>query len=132
MGSYFSVLILVVFELNKMKKISEPFWWSLFGAGGVASAMFLPALLFLIGIAFPLGLLSPPTYDSVHRLLEPVIARLLILVVISLSMFHWAHRFRFTLEDGLQLKKFDSIISIFCYGTAIAVSLFTAYSLWNF
>jgi fumarate reductase subunit D len=115
-----------------MKKISEPFWWSLFGAGGVASAMFLPALLFLMGIGFPLGLLSSPGYDQVHALLEPVIARLLVLAIISLSMFHWAHRFRFTLEDGLQLKKFDSLISLFCYGTAIGVSLFTAYSLWNF
>ena len=115
-----------------MKKHSEPFWWSLFGAGGVLSAMFLPALLLLTGIAFPLGWLGPPTQESLFALINPWISRLLLFAIVTFSMFHWAHRFRFTLEDGLQLKRFDSLIAFLCYGSAAGVAVFTGYSLWNF
>ena len=115
-----------------MKKHTEPFWWSLFGAGGVLSAMFLPALLLLTGIAFPLGWLDLPSYEHIYSLLNPWFSRLLLFGIITFSMFHWAHRFRFTLEDGLQLKRFDSLISVCCYGFALAVALFAGYSLWNF
>lgn len=115
-----------------MKKNTEPFWWSLFGAGGVLSALFLPALLFLTGIAFPLGWLKPPSYEHLLSLLQPIVSRLLLFGIITFSMFHWAHRFRFTLEDGLQLKRFDFMISVFCYGSAIVIALFTGYTLWKF
>jgi fumarate reductase subunit D len=115
-----------------MKRNSEPFWWALFGAGGVMSAMFLPVMLFLTGIAIPLGWLSTPSFDAMHGLLQSVITRLLIFGVVSLSMFHWAHRFRFTLEDGLQLKHLDKVISILCYGSAILTTIWAGYLLWNF
>ena len=115
-----------------MKKNSEPFWWALFGAGGVLSALFLPVLLFLTGLAFPLGWIPAPSHDQLHSLLSPWITRLLLFAVITFSMFHWAHRFRFTLEDGLQLKRYDSAISVVCYGAAILVAVFAGYSLWNF
>src|SRR5262245_22196783 len=115
-----------------MKKNPEPFWWALFGAGGVLSAMFLPVLLLLTGLAFPLGWIQAPPHEQIYPLVSSWIARLLFFAVITFSMFHWAHRFRFTLEDGLQLKRYDSVISVVCYGTAIAVAVFAGYSLWNF
>lgn len=115
-----------------MKKSTEPFWWALFGAGGVLSALFLPVLLFLTGIAFPLGWVQPPSYEQLHSIFQPMISRALIFGIITFSMFHWAHRFRFTLEDGLQLKKFDVVISVLCYGLAILTSLFAGYSLLIF
>lgn len=115
-----------------MKKNSEPFWWALFGAGGVMSALFLPVLLFLTGIAFPLGLLKPPSYENILWLLQPIISRVLLFVIITFSMFHFAHRFRFTLEDGLQLKRFDLVISVFCYGSAIITGIYAGYTLWRF
>jgi fumarate reductase subunit D len=117
---------------QRMKKSSEPFWWALFGGGGVMSAMFLPVMLFITGIAIPLGWIAAPSYDSLHMLLQSVISRLLMFGVISLSMFHWAHRFRFTLQDGLQLKRFDVGISIICYGAAILTTVWAGYLLWNF
>lgn len=115
-----------------MKKNPEPFWWALFGAGGVLSAFFLPVILFLIAIAFPLGWIATPSYEQLHSLFGLWISRLLIFAIITFSMFHFAHRFRFTLQDGLQLKKYDSVISVCCYGSAIVVTLFAGYSLWNF
>ena len=35
------------------KKSNEAFWWSLFSAGGVASAMFMPACLVVVGVILP-------------------------------------------------------------------------------
>ena len=111
-----------------MKRTSEPFFWSLFGAGGALSALFFPALLLLTGIAFPLGWLTP-SYENLNSLADLIVTRLLLVGIISLSMFHWAHRFRFTLEEGLQLKKWDKAISVFCYGSAFVVSIFAVWTL---
>lgn len=115
-----------------MKFRFEPFWWSLFGAGGAISALFLPILLLFFGLAIPLGWIEAPSYEYLTGLVEPVISRLLLFAIISLSLFHWAHRFRFTLDEGLQLHHFDRLIAVLCYGSAIILTLFTGYVLWNF
>ncbi len=47
-----------------------------------------------------------------------------------LSLFHGAHRFRFTLCDGLQIKRLNELINVFCYGGAIVLSLWAGYLLW--
>lgn len=115
-----------------MKLHFEPFWWSLFGAGGAISALFLPILLIFFGLAIPLGWIEAPSYEQLSALIAPVISRLLLFAIIALSLFHWAHRFRFTLEEGLQLQHWDRPITIICYGSAILLTLFAGYSLWNF
>lgn len=116
-----------------MKKLQfEPFWWSLFGAGGAISAIFLPILLLIFGLAVPLGWIEAPSYSNLVRWVEPVISRLIFFVIIALSMFHWAHRFRFTLEEGLQLQHWDRPIAIVCYGIAILLTMFAGYTLWTF
>ena len=114
-----------------MKIQTEPFWWSLFGAGGTISAFFLPILLVIFGIAIPLGWVDVPSYEYLLGLTKLVAVRVGLMALISLSLFHWAHRFRFTLYEGLQLHKFDLLIAILCYGSATVISLFTIYSLWN-
>ena len=38
-----------------MVKSNEPVWWSLFSAGGVVAALFIPITLILTGLAVPLG-----------------------------------------------------------------------------
>jgi fumarate reductase subunit D len=43
------------------KRSPEPLLWLLFSAGGVASALFVPVLVLLFGLAFPFGWLSPPS-----------------------------------------------------------------------
>ena len=37
------------------QRSSEPFFWSLFGAGGVVVAFIVPMLIFITGVAGPLG-----------------------------------------------------------------------------
>lgn len=110
---------------------NEPFFWLLFSAGGVLSAMVMPILVFLFGVAFPLGWLAPPTHQHLAALVGSPLTRVVLFVVCVLSLFHWAHRFRYTLYDGLQIKHLNEVINTFCYGGAIAGSLAAAYLLWS-
>ncbi len=118
--------------MSNKKKSAEPFWWALFGAGGVLSAFVLPALAIFFGIMVPFGMGSTPDFEAVHSVIDHPIGRLGFLVLISTSLFHWAHRFRFTLYDGLQVKHLDELIAFMCYGSAIAGSVVAVYFLITF
>ena len=93
------------------------------------SALFLPALLLFFGILIPFGLVEIPDYSYLSSLIQPIIVRLVILAVFALSYFHWAHRFRFTLYEGLQLHSYSKIIVILCYGLAIVLTVISGYIL---
>jgi fumarate reductase subunit D len=113
------------------KRSNEPFLWMLFSGGGVVAAMLFPIHLFLFGLAFPLGWAEPPAYESLAALIRHPIARLYLFIFCALPLFHWAHRFRYTLYDGLQIKHLNEIINTFCYGGAVAGTLLAAYLLWT-
>jgi len=102
------------------KRPIEPFLWLLFSAGGVMAALFFPALIFLFGVAFPLGWLQPPPYDRLLAIVSHPLTRFVLFGVCALSLFHCAHRLRYTLYDGLQIKHLDEVINTVCYGGAIA------------
>ena len=108
----------------------EPFFWTLFSAGGVVSAFFLPVHLFLFGLAIPLGWIAPPSYQGLAALAHHPLARIYLFVLCSLPLFHWAHRFRYTLYDGLQIKHLDEMINVLCYGGAFLGTAMAAYLLW--
>ena len=114
-----------------MKTTTEPFWWSLFGAGGTLAAMFIPATLLINGIAIPLGWIDAPGLETVLGWLHTPLVAIYLFALISLSFFHWAHRFRFTLYDGLQLKHLNLPIAVLCYGSAILGTIFAGYTLIN-
>src|SRR6476660_4887115 len=101
------------------KRSNEPFWWMLFSAGGVVSAMLIPIQLLLFGLAFPLGWLDTPSHERLLALVRHPSTRVYLLILCSLPLFHWAHRFRFTLYDGLQIKHLNEIITVLCYGGAV-------------
>ena len=113
------------------KRSNEPFLWALFSAGGVVAALLIPVLLFLYGLAFPLGWLVPPSYQSTLALVRHPLTRLVLFVLCSLPLFHWAHRFRFTLYDGLQIKHLNEVIIVVCYGGAVVGTALAGYLLWN-
>ena len=106
-----------------------PFLWLLFSAGGTVAALLFPVHLFLTGLAFPLGWLEAPRYESLLSLLAHPMTRLYLFVLISLPLFHWAHRFRYTLYDGLQVKHLTVLIAVLCYGTALVGTALAAYTL---
>ena len=115
-----------------MAKSNEPIWWSLFSAGGVVAAFLIPIHIFLTGIAWPLGMIPSESlaFDNLQTLLSSPLARLYCFILISLPLFHWAHRFRFTLLD-LGLKGVSTLIAVLCYGAAIAGTVVAAVVLWG-
>ena len=108
-----------------------PFLWLLFSVGGTVAALLFPVHLFLTGLAFPLGWLPAPRYEVLRNLLTHPMTRLYLFVLIALPLFHWAHRFRYTLYDGLQLKHLTVLIAVLCYGTALVGTALAAYTLWS-
>jgi len=113
------------------KRQIEPLFWILFSAGGVLSALVIPVLLFLFALAIPLGWLPAPSYEHLLAGLRHPAVRAALFLVCALSLFHWAHRFRYTLYDGLQIKHLNELIYLVCYGGAIAGSAAAGYSLWQ-
>ncbi|TDJ55252.1 MAG: fumarate reductase subunit D [Ignavibacteria bacterium] len=115
-----------------MKKSNEPILWSLFSAGGMISAMVFPILIVITGILVPLGLPGedPLNFERIHSAVSHPLIKMILLGVIALPLFHWAHRFRFTLVD-IGLKNLSTAISILCYGSAIAGTIIAAVILWN-
>ena len=113
------------------RKSNEPFLWTLFSAGGVVAAFLIPVHLFLFGLAFPMGWLAPPSYERLLALVRLPATRVYLFVLCSLPLFHWAHRFRYTLYDGLQIKHLNEVIFAFCYGGAVAGTALAGYLLWS-
>ena len=101
-----------------MAKSNEPVVWSLFSAGGVVAALFIPVTVVLTAIAVPAGWLSA---EGLRELCGHPLARLLLLVLISLPMFHWAHRFRYAVAD-LGMKRFPGLLAALCYAVAISAT----------
>jgi fumarate reductase subunit D len=99
------------------KRHLEPIVWLLFSAGGVAAAVFLPILVLLFGLAIPLGWVQPD-YDYLHAVVSHWLTRLVLLGLLVVMLFHSAHRFRYTLHDGLKLQ-WEVPIAVLCYGGAL-------------
>ena len=115
-----------------IKRHPEPLLWMLFSAGGMLSGMLMPVLLLMFGIAFPLGWVTPPTYEQIaaaHG--QPARRGSSCSRSCALSLFHWAHRFRHTLYDGLQIKHLNEVVAVVSYGAAIVGSGLAAYLLWQ-
>ncbi len=115
-----------------MSMSNEPFWWSLFSAGGMVAAMVLPILIIITGILVPFGLAGddPLNFERINTAVSHPLIKLVFFAVISLPLFHWAHRFRFTLVD-VGLKSVSTLIAVICYGVAIAGTIVSAVILWN-
>ncbi len=103
------------------KKSNEAFWWSLFSAGGVASAMFMPALVVVVGVVLPNQYLDDPraSYEHLFGLVTWWPVRLLLLGVIGSSFFHAGHRIRHVMID-LGWRHHTAPLSLVCYGGALA------------
>lgn len=115
----------------RTRRLWSPLLWVLFSAGGTVAALFYPVHLFLTGFAFPLGWLEVPGHGSLLDLARHPLARAYLFVVISVPLFHGAHRFRYTLYDGLQLKHLAGLIAALCYGAALVGTSVAAYVIWT-
>jgi fumarate reductase subunit D len=104
----------------------------MFSGGGMLAALVLPCLAAILWVAIPLGWIEPPSYEAMRDLAGRPLVRLGLFVLVWLSAFHWAHRFRYTLYDGLQLYHLNPLIAALCYGGAAALTLAAAFSLLFF
>jgi fumarate reductase subunit D len=114
-----------------MRKSNEAPLWALFSAGGVVAAFVLPIHLFLFGVAFPFGWLGNPSYEHLLALVRHPLVKIYALLLCSLPLFHWAHRFRYTLYDGLKVKHLNELVFALCYGGATLGTVSAAYLLWS-
>ena len=105
------------------RKTSEPFWWGLFSVGGVVAAFLVPVHLLVHGLAVPLGWISLSHAQMLALAGQPLI-KVYLFVLIALPLYHWAHRFRFILED-IGLHKYRAPLAVICYGSAIAGTIAT-------
>lgn len=104
------------------KRRVEPFVWLMFSGGGVVAAMSLPVLAFLFALAYPLGWLDRPDPAHLQAVIGNPLTILVLLGMFVLMLVHSAHRFRYTLYDGLQVKA-KTTIAVLCYGAAIIGSV---------
>jgi fumarate reductase subunit D len=103
-----------------------PVFWLLFGAGGMLSALFGPALIVLTGFMLPHGWGVPANfadYDHVLLFARNPIAKLVLFGIIALFFWHGAERMFLTLKDmraGPLL-----VLRLATYGVAALLTLVT-------
>jgi fumarate reductase subunit D len=111
-----------------MKRSNEPIFWSLFGAGGVLSALVGPALILVTGLLVPAGIWLPGdamSYERMHVFTGHWLGKLAIVAVISLFLWHGMHRVYHGLHDlGVHAGKGTMVL---CYGVAFVATLL---SIW--
>jgi fumarate reductase subunit D len=106
----------------------EPLVWLMFSAGGVLAAVALPIMVVLFGLVIPLGWIEPD-YAHLRAVVGHPLTFVVLLGAFVLALVHSAHRFRYTLYDGLQIKK-KRTVAVLCYGAALVGSVAAVAVLW--
>ncbi len=101
------------------RRSNEPFFWSLFSAGGMITALLAPALIIVVGFLVPADQVE---FDRLETIFTNPVGRLALFGFAFLTFFHWAHRFRHTLLE-IGLKPFALPIAVACYLIALAGSV---------
>ena len=104
-------------ETQHLKRVITPIFWLPFGAGGMLSALFGPVLVFVTGIALPLGWLLAPDYQFWLGLVRAPLGKLIILAIIVPFLWHSVHRIYHCLHDfGIHATV---TVRVICYGVAL-------------
>jgi fumarate reductase subunit D len=104
-----------------MRRSHAPIFWLLFGAGGMLAALVGTALVFVTGIAGPLGWMAGAlAYPNVLALARGVVGKAALFAVVMLFAWHAAHRLLHSLHDvGIPLSAGSKAL---CYGAATVVT----------
>lgn len=106
---------------------TEPIFWTLFSGGGIVAALLFPVHVAILGIAFAAGWLPDDalSYNRILGLVRNPLTKIYLAVLIALPLYHWAHRFRFTLHHELGINGGKRLIALACYGSALAGTVLT-------
>jgi fumarate reductase subunit D len=111
-----------------MKRSNEPVFWSLFGAGGMLSALIGVAVVFVTGIGVPLALLVSPDlmqYQNMMGFAQHWLGKIVVFSIIVLFLWHAALRILHMLHDfGIHAGRVARLI---CYGLTLLCTLVTVY-----
>lgn len=112
---------------KKYIRSNEPIVWGLFGAGGMVAAFILPVLILVTGLLVPLGIVDQQvlSYQRLLAFSEHWLGKILLLITISLSVWHGIHRFYHGLHD-LGQHNHRRITFFICYGFALLITVLTA------
>jgi fumarate reductase subunit D len=103
-----------------MKRSNAPLYWSLFGAGGMLSALFAPGMAMVL-----LG--GTIDYADALALARSPLGKLFLFAVASLFLWHAAHRIYHALHDfGVKPGAGSWLL---CYGVALGGTLVSASAL---
>jgi fumarate reductase subunit D len=115
--------------MTKYKRSNAPVFWLMFGAGGMLSALFGTALVFITGIAAPVGLMGTGlmSYPRMLAFSQNWIGKGFLFAVIMFFAWHAVHRIYHSLHDvGVPLNAFTKLL---CYGTAAVITLVGLFAL---
>ena len=113
--------------MKTRKRSNAPIFWGMFGGGGMLAALFGPMLVFITGIAVPLGILLPADTMSYERMLpfaQNFIGKGFIFVVIFLFLFHAGHRIFHSLHEVGIHSGF--VAKLICYGGPLVATITAA------
>jgi fumarate reductase subunit D len=113
--------------MKTRKRSNVPVFWLLFGAGGMMAALFGPILVFITGIAVPLGLLLPKdtmSFENMQTFSQNFIGKGFIFAVIFFFSWHAAHRIFHELH-GVGIRQ-GPVAKLLTYGVASVVTLIGA------
>lgn len=113
-----------------LKRSNAPIFWLLFGAGGMLSALLGPMMVFITGVAVPLGWPVRSDLMSYPRMLafaQHWWGKGFLFVVITLFAWHAVHRIFHSLHDlGIHTGTTAKLV---CYGAAMAITVIVLASL---
>jgi fumarate reductase subunit D len=116
--------------MKTRKRSNVPIFWLLFGAGGMMAALFGPIMVFITGIAVPLGLLLPAdtmSYSNMQAFAQNFIGKGFIFAAIFLFIWHAGHRIYHSLpEVGISHGMGAKLAT---YGLAFIISVISAVAL---
>jgi fumarate reductase subunit D len=103
-----------------MKRSNAPIYWSLFGAGGLISALIGPGIVATL-------MMDKVHYPGALALSHNVLGKLFLFVVASLFLWHAAHRIFHTIHDFGVKPGIGSWL--LCYGVALGGTIVAASAL---
>jgi fumarate reductase subunit D len=101
----------------------EPVIWALFGGGFFVGCLLMPAFIFMLCIAAPLGWLPEGalSYERAHALAANPIGRLALFVLIVLPFWNGANHLRHFVIDLRGIRS-DGVVAPACYAAALVVT----------